>query len=300
MFKNKNILLNYDFRIFTYNNFIKFSSLKKKRNIKSHFYFTKYGIIKIFKNKIKILNLKKNRIEIYSLDENLKILTILEKKKLLYLFKKEFRSHFGTRLPLLNYLNNLFITFEYFSNILPSNLHFIVSNKFIKFHKNYINYLKKNNPYRQKYIRSLKNIGYSNNFFRPSIIYIYINLRKNNIFITILLNNFKVLKIMSSGIFRNIPKKGRKRSPSFFFTVKKCLQFLRPLYNSKRKTYFFKVFFKGFKRFRRPLMFRFLYNKKFKRKCLGLYNLDIESFNGCRNKKSKRIKVRGGRKLRRR
>ena len=133
-----------------------------------------------------------------------------------------------------------------------------------------------------------------------NIISIYVNLRRNNIFITIVNNNNKILKIFSPCLFRHIQKKARKKSASFFYTVKRTLIYLRRFIFFKRRKYFFKIFFKGFQTFRRPLLSRFLYNKRLKSKCLGIYNLDFESFNGCRLKKSKRIKIRGQRKQKKR
>ena len=128
------------------------------------------------------------------------------------------------------------------------------------------------------------------------IISIYVILCRNNIFITLVKNNNKILKVFSSGLFRHISKKGRKRSTSFFYTVKRCLNYLNRFIFYKKKRYFFKIYFKGFQKFRRPLISRFLYKKGLKLKCLGIFNLDFEPFNGCRLRKSKRIKIRGQRK----
>merc|ERR1711976_382683 len=52
------------------------------------------------------------------------------------------------------------------------------------------------------------------------VIYIYVVLRQNNIFVTITQNNSKTLKVFSSGSL-GMPKSERKRSPTFFAVIKK-------------------------------------------------------------------------------
>merc|ERR1712170_177071 len=116
---------------------------------------------------------------------------------------------------------------------------------------------------------------------QSDVIFIYVILRQNNIFVTVTQNNNKTLKIFSSGSL-GIPKSDRKRSPAFFAVIKKTLHFLRPyIQASGKKKKLFRLIFKGFKRFRRPLINRFLFNKNFKSKCIGISNLDFEAFNGC-------------------
>lgn len=128
------------------------------------------------------------------------------------------------------------------------------------------------------------------------IIFVYVVLRQNNIFVTITQNNTRTLKIFSSGSL-GIPKSDRKRSPAFFAVIKKTLYFLRPyIQASGKKKNLFRLVFKGFKRFRRPLINRFLFNKNFKSKCIGISNLDFEAFNGCRKPKAKRIKIKNRKK----
>lgn len=131
-----------------------------------------------------------------------------------------------------------------------------------------------------------------------NLVCIYVVLRRTNIFVTITKNG-KVVRIFSPCLFRHITKKGRKKSISYFYTVKRTLFYISRFLSFKRKKkFFFKLYFKGFIKFRRPLLWRFLTNKRLRYKCLGIYNLDFEPFNGCRLKKSKRIKIRGQRKQR--
>merc|ERR1711990_166174 len=93
-------------------------------------------------------------------------------------------------------------------------------------------------------------------------------LRRNNIFVTLMKNDSSVLKVLSSGLF-DIEKSERKRSPAYFTVIKKTLYFLRPYIQASRSKYIFRIAFKGFKRFRRPLINRFLFNKGFQSKCIG-------------------------------
>jgi len=251
------------------------------------------------KDKIaKVLNFRTKDIEIYStlLDKNERLnkriaIKRREKRKEREKKKKE----------------------EYLAN-------FLRIKRFLKYHKNYSNssFLAKNNLFSSliidKFFNYFKDKVMDKNMFFSvyklgfdnlnrkiyhkdflEIISIYIILCRSNIFITLVKNN-KVFKVFSSGIFRHIPKRGRKNSASFFYTVKIVLKYLNRFIFYRKKKFFFKIYFKGFQKFRRPLISRFLYNKRFKYKCLGIYNLDFEVFNGCRLRKKKRIKIRGQRK----
>jgi hypothetical protein len=128
-----------------------------------------------------------------------------------------------------------------------------------------------------------------------NIISVYIILRRTNIYVTIVKDG-KIARIFSPCLFRHIPKKGKKKSMSFFYTVKRTIMFITRFFFNKQKKYFLKIFFKGFQKFRRPLLSRFFFNKRLKSRCIGIYNIDFEPFNGCRLRKSKRIQIRGQRK----
>jgi len=147
--------------------------------------------------------------------------------------------------------------------------------------------------YNYKYDYSLFKNAYSatkQEPVQPVIFSIYVILRLNNIFVTVIKGENEVKKVFSSGLLPPVHKKNRKRSPSFFYTIKRTLAYLRPFINARRKPFLFKLIFKGIKVFRRPLIYRFLYNKRFKKKCIGIFNKDFEPFNGCRDRKVKRIK----------
>jgi ribosomal protein S11 len=128
-----------------------------------------------------------------------------------------------------------------------------------------------------------------NSSWKQNKVSVYINLRKNNIFVTILDSNNKVIKTYSSGSC-GVNKSLRKKSPSYFIVIKTTLRILNQYVKTHNNNFSFKLFFKGFKRFRRPLLHRFIYNKTLKKKCVGIYNIDFEPFNGCRAKKAKRLK----------
>ena len=128
-----------------------------------------------------------------------------------------------------------------------------------------------------------------------NIISVYVILRRSNIYITIIKDG-KIARIFSPCLFRHISKKGKKKSMSFFYTVKRTIMYITRFFFNKQKKYFLKIFFKGFQKFRRPLLSRFLFNRRLKIRCIGIHNVDFEPFNGCRLRKSKRIQIRGQRK----
>ena len=128
-----------------------------------------------------------------------------------------------------------------------------------------------------------------------NILSVYIILRRSNIYVTIVKDG-KIARIFSPCLFRHIPKKGKKKSMSFFYTAKRAIMYITRFFFNKQKKYFLKIFFKGFQKFRRPLLSRFLFNRRLKTRCIGIHNIDFEPFNGCRLRKSKRIQIRGQRK----
>jgi hypothetical protein len=132
-----------------------------------------------------------------------------------------------------------------------------------------------------------------------NIISVYVVLRRNNIYVTVK-NNNKILRIFSPRLFSHISKSGKKKSMSFFYKVKRTIMYITRFFFNKQRKYFLKIFFKGFQKFRRPLISRFFFNRRLKNRCLGIQNIDFESFNGCRLRKSKRIQIRGQRKQRKR
>jgi len=161
------------------------------------------------------------------------------------------------------------------------------SNLFSKFHTRcYKDQLDKS------FIKFNKYIGLTFN-----LISVHIILRRNNIYVTVMKDN-KVLRVFSPCLFRHISKSGKKKSMSFFYTVKRTIMYITRFFFNKHRKYFLKIYFKGFQKFRRPLISRFFFNRRLRNRCLGIHNIDFESFNGCRLRKSKRIQVRGQRKQR--
>lgn len=259
--------------------------------------YNHYKLIQLIpqKNYFKVHNFKKDQIEVYNLS--------LKKKP----FKKKSIS-FNTSSKSLKktLLDNPYksnkITFKILSSLYKKykNYAFLARNDFffkyvfLKFLKNHNKTLIKKKTLLQQFYNFQTNNAVKKNVSIskiPTLISVYVVLRQNNIFVTVTKNSDKILKVFSSGYF-GIERSNRKRSPSFFTVVKKTLYYLKPYTRSNRQNFLFRLVFKGFKRFRRPLINRFLYNKDFKSKCIGIFNLDFEPFNGCRKRKPKRIKLK--------
>jgi hypothetical protein len=149
----------------------------------------------------------------------------------------------------------------------------------------------------QLYGDHLKNsdLRYSKHLSFINVISVHVTIRRSNIYTTVIKDN-NVVKVLSPCIFKHISKRGKKKSMSFFYTVKRTIMYITRFFFNKRKKYFLKIFFKGFQKLRRPLLSRFLFNKRLKTRCIGIYNEDSEPFNGCRLRKSKRIQFRGQKK----
>jgi hypothetical protein len=149
----------------------------------------------------------------------------------------------------------------------------------------------------QLYGDYLKNsyLRHSKYLFPLNVISVHVIIRRSNIYTTVIKDN-SVVKVLSPCIFQHISKRGKKKSMSFFYTVKRTIMYITRFFFNKRKKYFLKIFFKGFQKLRRPLLSRFLFNKRLKTRCIGIYNEDSEPFNGCRLRKSKRIQFRGQKK----
>lgn len=264
--------------------------------------FNYYKLLEITpkKKKFKVKNFKKNHIEVYSFlfkDSKKKVpvpQTELKKSKVLKgLIKASFlnisqkNQNFSFKILFSLYL-------KYKKHPFLSKNDFFLKYIFLKFSQNYNKEFKKKSLFQNFYDVQTKEA----NFFKekeskaPDLISIHVILKQNNIFVTVIKNDEEVLKVFSSGMFAGIERSDRKRSPSFFTVIKKTLYYLRPYIRSSRKDFLFKLIFKGFKRFRRPLINRFFFNKGFRSKCVGILNLDSEPFNGCRKRKSKRVKLK--------
>merc|ERR1712224_615255 len=89
-----------------------------------------------------------------------------------------------------------------------------------------------------KNIFSLKN-SYQNHLL--NIINVYVILRRGNIYVTITEND-KTIKIFSPCLFSHIPKRGKKKSMSFFYTIKRTIMYITRFFFNRRKKYFLKAF----------------------------------------------------------
>ena len=293
-----------------------------------------YKLIKFSKkrNFVKVQNLKKNRVEVYKLRIPKKSPSIKSQVKN-YVYDKKRSFNDSNIKPKKDKRKYLFLSKSLFSVYTKyKNYSFLSKNEFLsdyvafKFYRQYgvgnparlmvasegsdnafsissdfdkAIGVKSKNIFKKNYISSLGLFFEKQKHMKKltcDVIHIYVVLRQNNIFVTITQNNSKTLKVFSSGSL-GMPKSERKRSPTFFAVIKKTLYFLRPYIQASGKNKnLFRLIFKGFKRFRRPLINRFLFNKKFKSNCIGISNLDFESFNGCRKPKAKRIKIKNKKK----
>jgi len=200
----------------------------------------------------------------------------------------------------ITYYSTLYSKYSQNNRLYKNNLiRSIILRRYMKhIHGSRYDVLMRSNFYKIIYQKALKRSFFRYNQFIKSelnIISVYIILRRTNIYVTIVKDG-KIAKIFSPCLFRHIPKKGKKKSMSFFYTVKRTIMFITRFFFNKQKKYFLKIFFKGFQKFRRPLLSRFFFNKRIKSRCIGIFNIDFEPFNGCRLRKSKRIQIRGQRK----
>ena len=260
-------------------------------------------------NIAKVFNFKTNKVEVY-----LTVLTKEEKRlqqqrrlnnKAVKKKKKEKKINKNNPVYLmyksLNYYFNLYLIYK--RHKLPKNplLDSLVLNRYLKTVKTSrysdnllvrLNFFYLKNKLKYSFLKYNQHKGYHLN-----IISVYIILRRSNIYVTVVKDN-KIARIFSPCLFSHIPKRGKKKSMSFFYTVKRTIMYITRFFFNKQKKYFLKIFFKGFQKFRRPLLSRFFFNKRLKSRCIGIHNVDFESFNGCRLRKSKRLQIRGQRKQR--
>ena len=257
-------------------------------------------------NIAKVFNFRTNKVEVYLtvltkeekyLQQQRHLINKVDKKKKkinkndpIYLMYKSLKYYF-----------NLYLIYKNYK--LPQNLllNSLLLSRYVK--------VVKNSRYSDNLLIKLNSLDFKNklkysfvnyNQYKNchlNIISVYIILRRSNIYVTVVKDN-KIARIFSPCLFRHIPKRGKKKSMSFFYTIKRTIMYITRFFFNKQKKYFFKIFFKGFQKFRRPLLSRFFFNKRLKNRCIGIHNIDFESFNGCRLKKSKRLQIRGQRKQR--
>jgi len=262
-------------------------------------------------NIAKVFNFRTNKVEEYltvmTKEEKSSQKTRQEEEKDIY--KKPLLAVIDKNDPVylmyqsINYYSNLYMTYK-LSKLGGNDLiESILLNRYIKFIKNsryrsHLSYKFYNLLLKDNLKKSFLNYNRHSDH-HLNVIGVYIILRRNNIYVTIMKDN-KITRIFSPCLFRHIPKQGKKKSMSFFYTVKRTIMYITRFFFNKQKKYFLKIFFKGFQKFRRPLLSRFFFNKRLKSRCIGIFNIDSEPFNGCRLRKSKRIQIRGQRKQKKR
>jgi len=264
----------------------------------------------------KVFNFRTNQVEIYLtvLTKEEKLLQRKRRQERLAKNKQLMEKQIAKIAPLspepskeikamykwITYYSTLYSKYSQNNRLYKNNLiRSIILRRYMKhIHGSRYDVLMRSNFYKIIYQKALKRSFFRYNQFIKSelnIISVYIILRRTNIYVTIVKDG-KIAKIFSPCLFRHIPKKGKKKSMSFFYTVKRTIMFITRFFFNKQKKYFLKIFFKGFQKFRRPLLSRFFFNKRIKSRCIGIFNIDFEPFNGCRLRKSKRIQIRGQRK----
>jgi hypothetical protein len=274
---------------------------KKNQYYKLIEYVQKENIAKVF-------NFRTNTVEIYVTKLTNKEKYLQEKRRL---EKKEIKEEAIIVLdkndPVykmyksINYYANLYMIYSKFKlsrNVLIKSVLISRYLKSIEGSRYSANFISNFHTRRYK-IRLDKSFRKYNNYtgLHLNLISVYIVLRRNNVYVTVMKDN-QMLRIFSPRLFSHISKSGKKKSMSFFYTVKRTIMFITRFFFNKQKRYYLKIFFKGFQKFRRPLISRFFFNRRLKNRCLGIQNIDFESFNGCRLRKSKRIQIRGQRKQR--
>lgn len=280
--------------------------MNKKKKIKKNQYYKLVEYIQK-QNIAKVFNFRTNKVEVYS--------TILTKKER-YLQNKIRREQLAAqkvKKKKIDLLKN------------PIYLMYRVINYYAQLHIKHKNSVLIQNSLVEsiiirRYFKNIEKSRYNNRFFlffnsffykkllnasfrkhnkyanvSLNIISVYIILRRKNIYVTVVKDG-QVSRIFAPCLFRHIPKHGKKKSMSFFYTVKRTIMYITRFFFNKKKKYFLKIFFKGFQKFKRPLLSRFFFNRRLKMRCIGISNIDFESFNGCRLRKSKRIQIRGQRK----
>ena len=289
------------------NKFSKYNSQNKIANQKNHYRLLEYSQKQ---KKAKVLNFKGQKIEIYftgltSRERYEKRQRFLQLKKQ----KEEERQVLieQARRSYLNFLKKYYyakLYFKYAVNYRFSSRNPLMESMFLKSYYSFcqmnwangfpFSYPLKNIAYKMGLkVRSLKYNRYAR--LQLNIISVYVILRRTNIYVTVIKDG-KLSRIFSPCLFKHISKNGKNKSISYFYTVKRTIMYITRYFFNKKKIYHLKIFFKGFLKFRRPLLSRFLKKRRLKIRCIGISNIDFEPFNGCRLRKSKRIKIRGQRK----
>ena len=280
--------------------------MNNKKKVRKNQYYKLVEYIQK-QNIAKVYNFRTNKVEVY--------LTVLTKKER-YLQNKRRRDQLSVKKnkqKKINLMNN------------PIYLMYRRINHYAKLHIKHKKSVLSSNKVLEsliirRYFKTIEKSRYNNNYFSDfnkflykkqlngsflkfnkyanvpvNIISVYIILRRKNIYVTVVKDG-AVSRIFSPCLFRHIPKHGKKKSMSFFYTIKRTIMYITRFFFNRRKKYFLKIFFKGFQKLKRPLLSRFFFNRRLKMRCIGVSNMDFEPFNGCRLRKSKRIQIRGQRK----
>jgi len=280
--------------------------MNNKKKVRKNQYYKLVEYIQK-QNIAKVFNFRTNKVEVY--------LTVLTKKER-YLQNKRRRDQLLSetkKKKKINLMKNpiylMYRVINYYAKLhIKHKKSVLFSNKLLEsiIIRRYFKNIEKSR-YNSNFFLNFNNFFYKKQLNRSfikynkyanvplNIISVYIILRRKNIYVTVVKDGI-VSRIFAPCLFRHIPKHGKKKSMSFFYTIKRTIMYITRFFFNRRKKYFLKIFFKGFQKFKRPLLSRFFFNRRLKMRCIGVSNIDFEPFNGCRLRKSKRIQIRGQRK----
>jgi len=226
--------------------FSKYNSKNKIVNQKNHYRLLEYSQKK---KKAKVLNFKGQQIEIYftgltSRERYEKRQRFLQLKK-----QKEEERQILIEEARLSYLN--FFKKYYYANLYLKyavNYRFSLRNPLIEsmFMKTYRSFCKmswangfpfsyplKNIAYKTGLkVRSLKYSQYAH--LKLNLISVYVILRRTNIYVTVIKDG-KLSRIFSPCLFKHISKNGKKKSISYFYTVKRTIMYITRYFFNKKK-----------------------------------------------------------------
>ena len=230
--------------------------MNKKKKIKKNQYYKLVEYIQK-QNIAKVFNFRTNKVEVYS--------TVLTKKER-YLQNKIRREQLAAqnvkkkKIDLLK--NPIFLMYRvinYYAQLhIKHKKSVLIQNSLVEsiIIRRYFKNIEKSR-YNNRFFLFFNNFFYKkllNASFRKhnkyanvslNIISVYIILRRKNIYVTVVKDG-QVSRIFAPCLFRHIPKHGKKKSMSFFYTVKRTIMYITRFFFNKKKKIFFKNIFQRF------------------------------------------------------
>jgi hypothetical protein len=229
------------------NKLFKYTSKNKIANQKNHYRLLEYSRKQ---KKAKVLNFKRQKIEIYftgltSRERHSKKQRLLQLKKEKYeekciLIEQSWRSYFNFLKKY--YYGNLYL--KYAVNYRFSLRNSLIESMLMKYYHGFCQMNRVNGfPFDYSLIRHLgykiclKDKFSEHNRYSKSklnIISVYVILRRTNIYVTVIKDG-KLSKIFSPCLFNHISKNGKKKSISYFYTVKRTIMYITRIFLIKKK-----------------------------------------------------------------